>query len=314
MAPSEFVRDMFNGYALTFDESLKALRYQSPELLRQAVDVLLARLPAQDAWAERGRRGEWRVFDGGCGTGLCGPLFRNLTRSLSGVDLSENMVALARKRGVYDELAVAELVAALASWSERQDAGAGQHAGAARGAGPGGDVVLAADVLVYFGNLSPFLDTAAQAVRARRGLVAFTTELLSDDGVCDVAAGGAGWKLTTSGRYAHCHAYVAAAAAATGVLQVCPHSALQGALVMPLVSRCALLCVIGAIVRLPSRYPYTHTHTHTFARAHTHAHTRTRTHTHTHPMRSQVVYQAEITPRFNRALPVAGSLYLLRAA
>ena len=222
VAPSEFVRDMFNGYALTFDESLKALRYQSPELLRQAVDVLLARMPAGDAWADRGHSRAWRVFDGGCGTGLCGPLFRNLTQSLSGVDLSENMVALARKRGVYDELSVGELVAALASWAVRPEAGAGLHGDSAGGAGPGGDVVLAADVLVYFGNLAPFLDTAAKAVRGRRGLVAFTTELLTDDGACDLAAGGAGWKLTTSGRYAHCHAYVAAAAAATGILQVCP--------------------------------------------------------------------------------------------
>ena len=134
MAPSEFVRDMFNGYALTFDESLKALRYQSPELLRQAVDVLLARMPAGDAWADRGHSRAWRVFDGGCGTGLCGPLFRNLTQSLSGVDLSENMVALARKRGVYDELSVGELVAALASWAVRPEAGAGLHGDSAGGA------------------------------------------------------------------------------------------------------------------------------------------------------------------------------------
>ena len=48
-----------------------------------------------------------------------------------------------------------------------------------------------------------------------QGLVAFTTELLEGD---DCRAGGAGWKLTTSGRYAHCRDYVEKAA--EGQLQV----------------------------------------------------------------------------------------------
>lgn len=40
--------------------------------------------------------------------------------------------------------------------------------GMSDGAGEGGDVVVAADVLVYFGNLSPFLAAAAAAVRSRQ--------------------------------------------------------------------------------------------------------------------------------------------------
>jgi len=93
VAPVEYVRDMFNGYALTFDDSLKALRYQSPELLRYAIDQLLAAAP-HDEWALRASAGSLRVLDAGCGTGLCGPLFRNLSSSLAGVDLSENMVCV----------------------------------------------------------------------------------------------------------------------------------------------------------------------------------------------------------------------------
>jgi predicted TPR repeat methyltransferase len=44
-----------------------------------------------------------------------------------------------------------------------------------------------------------------------QGLVAFTTELLEGD---ECREGGAGWKLTTSGRYAHCRDYVEREAAA----------------------------------------------------------------------------------------------------
>jgi predicted TPR repeat methyltransferase len=204
VAPAEYVRDMFNGYALTFDESLKSLRYQSPELLRSAVDGLLSVAAPEDAWAARGRSKGWRVLDGGCGTGLCGPLFRNVSAELAGVDLSENMVALARKRNVYDELVVGELVQAIEAWGQTE----------------GGDVVLAADVLVYFGNLEPFLTAAARAVRRQNGLIAFTTEMLeegSPGGEC--AQGGVGWKLTSSGRYAHCRRYAARVAEATGLLQ-----------------------------------------------------------------------------------------------
>ncbi len=154
----------------------------------------------------------------GCGTGLCGPLFRNLSASLEGVDLSENMVALARNRQVYNHLAVGELVEAIQHWG-RQDAGARAGAGAGGNAGVGGDVVLAADVLVYFGNLEPFLSAAADAVRRRGGLVAFTTERL-EPAATECQRGGGGWKLTTSGRYAHCADYVVSTALGTGKLRL----------------------------------------------------------------------------------------------
>jgi predicted TPR repeat methyltransferase len=69
-----------------------------------------------------------RCVDLGCGTGLMGPLLRQHTAHLSGVDLSQGMVAKARERGCYDELGVGELVqhlttaAALQSQGERAQA------------------------------------------------------------------------------------------------------------------------------------------------------------------------------------------------
>ena len=128
------------------------------------------------------------------------------------------MVALARKRQVYDHLAVGELVQAIQHWG-RQDAGARGGAGARGNAGVGGDVVLAADVLVYVGNLEQFLSAAADAVRRRGGLVAFTTERL-EPAATECQPGGGGWKLTTSGRYSHCADYVVSTALGTGKLRL----------------------------------------------------------------------------------------------
>eukprot|EP00960_Hanusia_phi_P040945 754753-Hanusia_phi.AAC.6 len=69
------------------------------------------------------------------------------------------------------------------------------------------DLVLAADVLVYFGNLEPFMQASQQLVRGRAGLIAFTVEL-ADENVCgeegEAKAAKQGWKLTVTGRYAHC--------------------------------------------------------------------------------------------------------------
>jgi tetratricopeptide (TPR) repeat protein len=40
-APVEYVRDMFDGYAPSFDASLEALEYSSPYLLRKKVDEVV---------------------------------------------------------------------------------------------------------------------------------------------------------------------------------------------------------------------------------------------------------------------------------
>ncbi len=53
------------------------------------------------------------MLDAGCGTGLCGPIFRNISGSMIGVDLSPEMVEKARERKVYDELEVADIGKAL---------------------------------------------------------------------------------------------------------------------------------------------------------------------------------------------------------
>jgi predicted TPR repeat methyltransferase/Tfp pilus assembly protein PilF len=180
-----YVRALFDGYADRFEEHLTGrLQYRAPEVLREMVDRAVRGLPP-----EAGRRGfPGAVLDVGCGTGLAGPAFRDLASRLHGADLSPRMVAKAAARGVYDRVDVAEFHDALA-------------------AEPGAwDLVVAADVLVYLGDLGSVLAAVAGGL-APGGLFAATVETWDGDGC----------RLGPSRRYAHGEDHVRQRAAAAGL-------------------------------------------------------------------------------------------------
>lgn len=164
-APAAYVEALFDNFAERFDHQLvDMLGYEAPALLADLV-------------AKHGERFE-RILDLGCGTGLAGPHLARFGGRLTGVDLSSAMLAKAAERGGYDTLVQSEAVEFLAS-----------HPGAY-------DLILAADVLIYFGDLAPLFSAAAAALPPG-GLMAFSTEL-----------GEHGWKLLPTARYAHGDAYV----------------------------------------------------------------------------------------------------------
>jgi predicted TPR repeat methyltransferase len=99
---------------------------------------------------------------------------------LSGLDLSARMLAKAGELGVYDELVHAEGVDYLDATDTRFD------------------LVLAADVFIYIGDLRPMF--AAVAARMERGVFCFSVETLE--------AGGGDFGLLPSLRYAHAEAYL----------------------------------------------------------------------------------------------------------
>jgi predicted TPR repeat methyltransferase len=180
-APPRYIKALFDQYAGHFDHHLvDVLGYRTPALLAEMVARHLP--PATPPFAA--------ALDLGCGTGLCGPLLRPLARRLAGVDLSPRMLERARALAVYDELACADIVA----WLDEQST----HA----------DLVVAADVLVYIGDLAP-LFAAVRRVLAGGGLLAFSCEALED--------GGSGYALRPSNRYAHALAYVTRTAQQAGL-------------------------------------------------------------------------------------------------
>jgi len=131
------------------------------------------------------------MLDLGCGTGLGGAAFRPYVDWLVGVDISPAMVTKARSKGLYDRLAVLDLLHFLDADAQSQ---ARYH------------LVVAADVFVYTSDLGPIAAAAAR-VLAPDGLFAFTVETYAGDGVV----------LQQSLRYAHGAAHVRAAIAAAGL-------------------------------------------------------------------------------------------------
>jgi predicted TPR repeat methyltransferase len=163
--PSAYVRQLFDGYAGEFDQHLvQALGYRAPQVL---VDGL------------QGRRFQ-AALDLGCGTGLCAPLLRPIAARLDGVDLSPNMVRQAQARGLYDEVVEADLV---------------QHlAGTARGY----DLLVAADVFIYVGDLDGAFAGAARVLQAG-GSFCFSVEAADEQQPL---------VLRPSLRYAHSEGYI----------------------------------------------------------------------------------------------------------
>ncbi|MHC5113249.1 MAG: tetratricopeptide repeat protein [Planctomycetota bacterium] len=177
-APADYVAELFDNYAETFDEQLvHKLGYDAPKLLRRAVDEIAGSV-----------ENAWRIADLGCGTGLCGEAFRSMATTLIGVDLSPGMIQRARRRNLYDVLLCGDVAEALAP-----------EAGSL-------DLVLAGDVLPYVGSVEALFELAAAALRAG-GLMAFTTERGSGDDVV----------LRPSGRFAHAESYIRRVAAASGL-------------------------------------------------------------------------------------------------
>lgn len=184
-APSEYVKRLFDQYAGHFDTHLiDVLAYRTPALLMELVQSHLpdAKPPFD------------RAIDLGCGTGLCAPLLRPLVGHLTGIDLSPRMLDRARALDLYDALDGADIVAWLAAHAEA-----------------GFDLVVAADVLVYIGDLAPLFGAAHAAARVG-ALFAFSCESLEDSGH-DSEQGVA---LTPSNRYAHTLDYIASTATHAG--------------------------------------------------------------------------------------------------
>ncbi len=175
-ATDAFVRGLFDEYAESFDaELLERLHYRGPALLADAIRRTLG-------------PGPFDIFDAGCGTGLMGVAVKPMARALDGADLSPRMVDQARARGVYDIVHAGDLIAVLAGAPARYD------------------LVTAADVLVYIGDLAPAFAAVAAALR-KDGAFAFTVERGNEED----------WRLQDSGRYAHGAAYLRRLAAAHGL-------------------------------------------------------------------------------------------------
>jgi predicted TPR repeat methyltransferase len=163
-----YVRHLFDQFSADYDtRMIGQLSYAAPQIL---LDLASMVMPGRE---------QLSILDLGCGTGLAGAAFKPLSRRLDGVDLSPAMIEKAKLRHIYDSLAVTDLQTALCT------------------PGPDYDLILAADTLVYLGDLKTVFDAAPARLHSD-GYFLFTVE----------SAEGSGFELGPKRRWRHSEAYL----------------------------------------------------------------------------------------------------------
>ena len=161
-----YVRHLFDQFAADYDaRMLSHLSYRAPLILHELAGLVM------------GARDGLVVLDLGCGTGLSGAAFAGRAARLDGIDLSPAMIEKARARGIYTSLRLGDV---------EDDLGEAAY-----------DLVLAADTLVYLGDLAPLMRRVAAALKAG-GFFVFTVE----------AGEGEDFALGPKRRWRHSSAYL----------------------------------------------------------------------------------------------------------
>lgn len=185
-APLEYTQALFDQYAYSYDSHVKEhLQYHVPQLLRDAIAPFVA--TAHEPWL---------VLDLGCGTGLCAPLFSDVAGKLIGVDVSPNMVEVARQRGGYYKLYTMDALTYLARHQSEFD------------------LIISADVFVYFGSLEAIFQACYRALKPQ-GLFCFSIENLSIEEI-KISTLYPDYQLRKTGRYAHATSYIETLSKASG--------------------------------------------------------------------------------------------------
>lgn len=176
----QYVRHLFDQFSADYDERmLHHLTYKAPQILVELAKFVIGPEPPKA-----------RTLDLGCGTGLSGLAFKPFASTLDGIDLAPRMIEAARARNIYDRLEVGDIEAAL-DGSRRYGR------------------IIAADVLVYLGDLAPLFACIARTLEPG-GLFLFTVEAKSGDDPAPYA-------LQATKRYHHREDYLRNAAEAAGL-------------------------------------------------------------------------------------------------
>jgi predicted TPR repeat methyltransferase len=173
-APRAYVQALFDRYADSFDRHMRGLlQYRIPGYLRRNLKS-----------NAKQRGGFDRALDVGCGTGLAGEALRDMTQHMTGVDIAGNILDHAARKEIYDQLVQDDFRHYLAAATEDYD------------------LIVAADVFIYIGDLDPVLALIRQRL-APSGCLAFSLEKDAEGR----------YRLQRSGRFAHSQDYIVRLAA-----------------------------------------------------------------------------------------------------
>jgi predicted TPR repeat methyltransferase len=167
-APLEYVEGVFDNYAKDFEHSLvQQLHYKTPQILWDRYRRLFGETPRENC------------LDLGCGTGLAGVQFAPCCANMVGVDISEEMLCIAKEKNLYNELIKDNIVHFLDTTPHCYD------------------LIVAADVFTYIGNLSEIF-TACFKKTAEEGIFLFSVE----------ESAGNQFELKETGRFGHAVHYI----------------------------------------------------------------------------------------------------------
>ncbi|MGN6148403.1 MAG: methyltransferase domain-containing protein [Rhizomicrobium sp.] len=174
---ARYVRHLFDQFSIDYDARMRGqLGYRAPEILRELASFVLP------------RQSDLSILDLGCGTGLAGIVFKDMAARLDGVDLSPAMIEKARALGIYNTLAVGDIESGLAAFQHKYD------------------LVLAADTVVYLGDLENLFASVATRL-AEDGMFLFTVEKKD----------GEGFELGPKRRWRHSENYLRAQTGRAGL-------------------------------------------------------------------------------------------------
>lgn len=173
--PLVYIEKLFDGYAESYDQHmLGSLECQIPLLLRRELDEIIDRVPFDN------------VIDLGCGTGLSGQAFRDVSIRLIGVDISSQMIEVAKRKNIYDYLENIDLITFLSNSRDKFD------------------LFISADVFGYIGDLD-LIFKSVSATANEHALFLFSVEKYGQE---EASPSKLPYVVRSSGRVAHSRCYI----------------------------------------------------------------------------------------------------------
>ena len=210
--PKEFVAELFDSFADTFDEKLlQNLSYKVPMFVGSLAHKLLTNT------REKGNEGAMyrAVMDAGCGTGLAGRYLRPLIHTddgvMIGVDASKKMLDKAatctllsgcgldqegKQQPSMDGVTVDKPLYESLLQMDLEDMTISNTLQPLQTTTKAFDLIVAADVFVYFGSLDNIIKTFSNISSPSAHLI-FSCELATEE------EAPLGWRLLPNGRFAH---------------------------------------------------------------------------------------------------------------
>lgn len=185
---TDFIRATFDSFAPEFDNTLAALNYQAPDLIEQILQQNL----------KTSFFNKYHILDLGCGTGLCGEKIKRFAtfKGLTGVDISEKMLEMAQQKNIYSRLICDDICHYMENNNYHYE------------------IVVASDVLTYFGDLTKVLVRISRALKSGGVFACTISENTSNQN---------DFHLTPSGRFIHNLNYVEKVLKSTGLRLISKH-------------------------------------------------------------------------------------------